>query len=76
MLGPTDEWFAHARYSAMRQEAERRRMIRQALLARQSAQPLYSPALVWLGRHLNAWGQRLLTRYSPPEPISDCALSS
>jgi hypothetical protein len=49
-------------------------MVREALLARQTARPLYGPALLWLGRQLSAWGERLLTRYSPPESVGGCAL--
>lgn len=74
MLSPTDEWFARARYCALLHEAERRRMIRAALLARPAARPLYGPALLWLGRRLSAWGERLLMRYSPPEAVGGCAL--
>jgi hypothetical protein len=49
-------------------------MIRAALLARPAARPLYGPALLWLGRRLSAWGERLLMRYSPPEAVGGCAL--
>ena len=44
-------------------EAERYRLVRQALPACRRHVRIYSRALIWLGRRLVDWGRRLQERY-------------
>ena len=44
-------------------EAERYRLVRQALPARRRQGRFYCRALIWLGRRLVGWGRRLQERY-------------
>lgn len=64
MLNSTDELLAREHYSERLRAVEHEQLVQQALQARRGDQPLYGPALAWLGRQLSNSGQRLLTRYS------------
>jgi hypothetical protein len=52
------------RYKDKRREAEKERLVRQALAAREKREHIYGPALRWLGRRLVTWGWRLQEPYS------------
>ena len=47
-------------------EAERHRLVRQALAGRETQDRIHCRALTWLGRHLVAWGCFLERRYGTP----------
>lgn len=51
------------RYKDLLREAERERLVRQALAEREKCERFYCQALIWLGRGLVAWGWRLLEPY-------------
>jgi len=51
-------------YKDLLREAERNRLVRQALAGRESRDRFHCRALTWLGRRLVAWGWRLQERYS------------
>jgi len=51
-------------YKDLLREAERNRLVRQALAGRESRDRFHCRALTWLGRRLVAWGCRLQERYS------------
>ena len=52
------------RYKDLLREAERYRLVRQALAGRERRDRFHCRALTWLGRRLVAWGWRLQERYS------------
>ena len=47
-------------------EAEKRRLVRQALAGREARTYIHRRALSWLGRHLVGWGCFLEQRYGMP----------
>ena len=47
-------------------EAEKHRLVRQALAGRKARADIHCRALSWLGRHLVGWGCALQARYSIP----------
>ena len=51
------------RYADLRREAERERLVRQALNGRERLARPYRHVLAWLGQRLVAWGWRLQIRY-------------
>ena len=53
-----------ARYEDLRREAERRRLVLQALAARPRQQRFWYRVMNRLGRRMVRWGQRLQQRYS------------
>jgi hypothetical protein len=58
------EVLAHQeRHKDILRKAERERLVRQALAAREKRERFYGPALIWLGRRLVAWGGLLQERY-------------
>jgi len=55
-------------------EAERYRLVRQALAGRQGRARFLRRALIWLGRCLVVWGRRLQERYGVvADPSTLCA---
>jgi hypothetical protein len=54
---------AQERCQDMRREADRYRLVRQALAGRRTPYPFHYRAMNWLGRWLVAWGYRLQERY-------------
>lgn len=71
------EWttlmYAHQRVNELRQDREKQRIIQQALQAGARPEPLYAPALAWMGRQLMTWGETLQTRYADIETTSATA---
>jgi hypothetical protein len=63
MFSQKDLLVWHAHYRDLLREAERDRMIHQALAAKQQTR-LHQRALVWLGTHFVAWGCILQRRYA------------
>jgi hypothetical protein len=59
-----------ARHQELLRQAERERLIRQALAGRKTSDSFYRRALTWLGRQLVAWGWRLQERYGAVGPAS------
>jgi len=57
-----DEAIQEERRKDMLRAAAQRRLVAQARASRRPKR-LYSGALVWLGRWLEAWGRRLQARY-------------
>ena len=55
-------------------EADRERIIRQALAGRDRRNHFYCQALTWLGDRLVTWGSRLQERYGPA-PTAICSSS-
>jgi hypothetical protein len=53
----------------MLREAERERLVRQALAGRDTKRPLFCRMLSWLGHCLVAWGQWLQQRFAADRPI-------
>jgi len=51
------------RYKDLLREAERYRLVQQALAGRERRHPFYYRALTWLGCQLVAWGWHLQERY-------------
>lgn len=51
------------RHKEILREAERKRLVRQALAAQEKRERFYGPALIWLGCRLIAWGGLLQERY-------------
>jgi steroid 5-alpha reductase family enzyme len=51
------------RYKDLLREAERYRLVQQALAGRERHPPFYYRALTWLGGRLVAWGWHLQERY-------------
>lgn len=58
-----DYLVARERYKDLLREAERDRLVRQALTGRERRHRFYCGALTWLGRRLIACGWRLQERY-------------
>lgn len=58
-----------AHYKDLRREADRARLVRQALAGRDTKQPLFCRMLSWLGHCLVAWGQWLQQRFAADRPI-------
>jgi hypothetical protein len=58
------------RHRELLREAERNRLVRQALAGRERPQRFYCRALTWLGRRLVAWGWHLQARYGPAGAIA------
>ncbi len=54
---------ARERHKELLGEAERHRIVRQALAERGTRDRAWVRALAWLGQRLVAWGQRLQERY-------------
>jgi len=52
------------RHEELRQDREKLLLVRQALEARGQRDPLYAPALAWMGRRFMALGQSLQKRYA------------
>jgi hypothetical protein len=51
------------RYKDFLREAEHDRLVQQALAGRERRDPIYRPALAWLGCRLVEWGKSLQRRY-------------
>jgi hypothetical protein len=51
------------RYQDLLREAEKHRLVLQALAGRQRRYHFYCRAMNWLGRRMVAWGQRLQEQY-------------
>ena len=64
MFGWMEVVVRRERNEDLRREAERFRLVRQALAGRERHDRFYCRALTWLGRRLVAWGKRLQERYS------------
>ena len=58
------------KHSEFIKNREERQLIREALLARESAEPFYYEALAGLGRQLTTWGEQLQERYDRASQMS------
>jgi hypothetical protein len=58
-----DFFLARERQERRMREAEKQRLVRQALAGRPRRRRFHCQALAWLGNRLVAWGWLLLTRY-------------
>ena len=75
MLTWQDMELARHRINDRLRQAERDRLVQQALAGRPRKGPLYSRLLAWLGQWLINWGQRLYERYGEapeaPTPLAN-----
>lgn len=56
-------------YQDLLDEAEKARLVREALAGRDTKRPLFCRMLSWLGNCLVAWGQWLQRRFAADRPI-------
>ena len=68
-----DEQVQKQRFEDMARTAQRDRLARLSPAARRQRTRFYSPILVQLGRHLEAYGYRLQARYSPAPEVAIAA---
>lgn len=80
MLGWTDVWVRLERNRDLLREAERYRLVREALAGRPGGPRLHCLIINWLGGRMVAWGRGLQERYGAATPsalrVTDCTQCS
>ena len=63
------EMYHRAHYQELLGEANKARLLREALAGRDSRPPFFCRMLHWLGHCLEAWGRQLQERFAAERPM-------